>query len=246
MASNQRYVSDELTHFVGRRSFIQGETRKATNKERYKQLLKYLRSGLITFFPHNGKEPVLKWYFDRKISTNKQFPFEGISFCDIPLSDLKIHMKKYSKFGVAFLKSNLVKKGATPIFYIANNSLTKSGKRRIDLLDEKFDKDKITYLKAYSEFSNDTGKTNKEKELFYAKIQHFLFLHEHIYPFFKLFDDSKSEADENNYYMEREWRVVGNLHFKLNEVQRIIIPKSYAKQIRKDLPEYIGQISFSD
>jgi Putative abortive phage resistance protein AbiGi, antitoxin len=45
-----------------------------------------------------------------------------ICFCDIPVTDLAIHMTKYSRFGLSFLKPFLVRKGANPVLYVANNS----------------------------------------------------------------------------------------------------------------------------
>lgn len=45
-----------------------------------------------------------------------------ICFCDIPADDLHLHMQKYGHFGIAFLKSLLVPKGANPVFYIAEQS----------------------------------------------------------------------------------------------------------------------------
>ena len=45
-----------------------------------------------------------------------------VCFCDIPVTDLAIHMTKYSRFGLSFLKPFLISKGANPVLYVANNS----------------------------------------------------------------------------------------------------------------------------
>ena len=45
-----------------------------------------------------------------------------VCFCDIPDSDLAIHVNKYSRFGLAFKKEFLIAKGACPVFYVANES----------------------------------------------------------------------------------------------------------------------------
>src|SRR5689334_24442201 len=48
-----------------------------------------------------------------------------VCFCDIPVEDLPLHMKKYSQFGLAFSKGFLIGKGATPVFYVSETSLVR-------------------------------------------------------------------------------------------------------------------------
>lgn len=67
-----------------------------------------------------------------------------------------------------------------------------------------------------------------------------------VFSFMKFFDAGKNEEDPDNYYMEREWRKWGNLQFTLEDVSRVILPKDYAARFRKDVPDYIGQITFSE
>ena len=54
-------------------------------------------------------------------------------FCDIPVEDLKIHVKKYSRFGLAFDKNLIVNKGGAPVNYIPNKSKVRE---LIDLTQE--------------------------------------------------------------------------------------------------------------
>ena len=61
-----------------------------------------------------------------------------VCFSDIPVPDLGIHMGKFSRFGLAFNKSLLIKRGANPVFYVAGNSLIKDGEHeesRAELFD---------------------------------------------------------------------------------------------------------------
>jgi hypothetical protein len=60
----------------------------------------------------------------------------------------------------------------------------------------------------------------------------------------KFFDDSTSDETPENYYMEREWRVLGDVRFDLNDVYRVILPSTFAERFRDDLPEYAGQVTF--
>ena len=64
--------------------------------------------------------------------------------------------------------------------------------------------------------------------------------------FVKCFDSSLPDDDPNNYYMEREWRVAGNVSFTLKDIHRVIFPRAYAERFRIDVPEYVGQIHFAD
>lgn len=72
------------------------------------------------------------------------------------------------------------------------------------------------------------------------------FVNFNVFGYVKPFNDSLADDDVNNYYMEREWRIVGNLDFKLQDVYRVILPQSYVKQFKSDFPDYCGQITFSD
>jgi|SRR5271166_952856 len=113
--STQRYVSNELTHFVGRGM---GEN------EQYDVLVnQILKPGWLTFPPHDRRpyrSTVLN--LETTISDGKMIATQVICFCDIPLADLAIHMNKYSRFGIAFRRDFLVALGANPVFYVATNS----------------------------------------------------------------------------------------------------------------------------
>jgi Putative abortive phage resistance protein AbiGi, antitoxin len=115
MKHTQRYVSNELSHFVGK-----GQT----DEVRYDILVnKILKTGWLTYPPHDISRPrSLSLDFSSLISDDKALKYEVVCFCDIPDSDLGIHVNKYSKFGLAFKKGFLIAKGACPVFYVANES----------------------------------------------------------------------------------------------------------------------------
>ena len=66
----------------------------------------------------------------------------------------------------------------------------------------------------------------------------------HIFAFLKPFDASTADTDPENFYMEREWRVFGNVSFAVEDVYRVFLPPEYARRFRDDLPEYAGQLTF--
>ena len=50
---------------------------------------------------------------------------------------------------------------------------------------------------------------------------------------------------ERHFYMEREWRVLGDVRFSALDVERVVLPREFANRLRSDLPHYNGQVSFS-
>jgi hypothetical protein len=46
--------------------------------------------------------------------------------------------------------------------------------------------------------------------------------------------------------MEREWRVMREVKFRLREIRRVILPEGYAVRFRRDFPKYDGEVVFAD
>ncbi|RDW21314.1 hypothetical protein CWR48_02560 [Oceanobacillus arenosus] len=234
----QRYVSKELTHFVGRHQ---------PEGKRFDLLIEIIQSGLLLH--KNTTE-------DIRINTHahglEDIVTPGITcFADIPINDLSLHMEKYSNFGLALKKDFLVEKGANPVYYIATNGivqeangcLTGQNKRREDYFK--------TNVKRYFSLMNQVrdliDKGEQESMQTLDELQWLdSFITKHIFAYLKPFDASKIDADKENYYLEREWRIIGDVQFTLDDITRILIPEEYGKQLRKALPDYVGQISFSE
>jgi hypothetical protein len=62
-----------------------------------------------------------------------------------------------------------------------------------------------------------------------------------VLPFVKPFP-LVSEDDPSNYYMEREWRMYGNLEFEPEWVRTIVVGSGYADKVRVDFPQYADRI----
>lgn len=72
----QRYVSNELYHFVGRGK---------KEEDQYELLIKILKSGWITYQPHDPNRPrSLRLDFSNPISEDKALIYEVVCFYDIP------------------------------------------------------------------------------------------------------------------------------------------------------------------
>ena len=57
----------------------------------------------------------------------------------------------------------------------------------------------------------------------------------------KLYDSTLPDHHPDNYYMEREWRSLLNIHFDLQNINRIYLPNAdYKEKFEQEFPEYSG------
>ena len=106
------YVSSALRHFVGRSL--------ANDNDRFDLLTKIISEGKLRANIKNPDEPSISstWgYAGERLGEVFQ-KCDCVCFCDIPDDLLGIHTRKYSKFGIAFNKTFLVKNGARPVTYV--------------------------------------------------------------------------------------------------------------------------------
>lgn len=231
--TSQRYIASDLTHFVGRQ--------EADDDSRYRLLITIAQSGWLTSSPDGGKADgvqVLAVDESEPASGNNLIKPAAVCFCDIPLADLAIHMRKYSHFGLAFPKAFLVAKGATPVYYISRVTLD-TGRP----LAEKFDHHIREILTTFDDLSRHPAGLDPGLAGRLAALQHFC--EWNIFAFLKFFDPGLADGDENNYYFEREWRTLASVNFTLEDIARIILPRRYARRLRLDLPDYCGEVVFS-
>ncbi len=213
-------------------------------------MTKILKEGWLTFPPHensiNPGQIVIDSFKERKIS--EMFNLGCVCFADIPYDNLKIHMEKYSKFGIGFSKSFLVEKGANPVFYIDENSLVYKTNfstnmseltKKTEYYQENCSKAMWYFLSKYLPYC----KTSEDEFRDTWEIYFFLI---NIFSHFKVWNSCLEDNDPDNYYFEREWRAINNIDFQLSDILAIIIPKDYEHQLKEDFPEYTGKIEFSD
>ena len=143
-------------------------------------------------------------------------------------------MGKFSRFGLAFNKSLLIRRGANPVFYVAGNSLIKEDGKEVSRA-ELFDR---FHERIWRFFSREAGEACQDREVMD-------FLARQVFGYVKFYDDGLASDDDRNFYMEREWRISGSLEFKLGDVRRVIFPERFARSFRQDVPEYFGEITFS-
>lgn len=239
MATIQRYISDELTHFVGRNLKIREMSKDKLMEKQYERLIKIIKEGRIGSDSHTIEQlpDGLKYYPNVSIemyhmidvSSNDMMNPQMTCFCDIPIGDLGIHIKKYSHFGLSFSKSFLIERGANPVFYIVRDSAIHYTTRN------KHFNDKIKYFQEKC-CENPDNEGCRVIEDFMIELLSYL----------KFFDSNQLDDAEDNFYMEREWRSLYTILFCVDDICRIILPKSFSERLREDIPTYCGQITFSD
>lgn len=243
MGSVQRYVSDELTHFVGR---------GLPERAQFGLLLEVLRTGTLSPPPHTpdveGRVSI-----DRAapVSRNLAYEPEAVCFCDIPVGDLDLHIRKYSPFGVAFRKPFLVQRGASPVFYVAGASTTRlpnGGGRGLPITRaDYYDRMVQEYHRLRDEAQarlEGLPPDAKERGFYDDLLRLAHFLDFEVWSYLKFFHYPTNDEDPENYYMEREWRMLGTLRFALDDVRRVILPEAYAREFRDAFPGYHGQVIF--
>jgi hypothetical protein len=255
-------MSKELTHFVGR---------GVPEEDRYSVLVdSILKGGCLRHSPTSPMEctEVLESRSsslsidpnDPDIPPGEIYRSQVVCFCDIPETDLEIHMNKYSHFGLSFLKPFLIEKGASPVFYVAENSPALGlfaglpnkpapdlGVPRKQLFlhnIRQFDEllHKLLLGDNPPKWDNGILVPYPDEHQKLATLRSFIQFY--VFSFVKCFDNTTSDEDPENFYMEREWRVLGDVKFTLPDLHRIILPKLYAQRLRQDLPHYFGQVTF--
>ena len=237
-----------MTHFVG----------KGLSEDQQYSLLEndILKKGWLMHPPIEGREPIevlsgiplVGGTHTPDVDHTEAVYWEGICFCDIPVTDLEIHMNKYSRFGLSFLKRFLIGKGANPVMYVAENSQALSFRLPESTSDEPWPRRRVfeRNIELFEEYRRELfeeyRRGNHDKFPIYLEY----FLDILVLPFIKHFDASAPDEAEANVYMEREWRVIGDVKFALADVHRVFMPERYAERFREDLPNYKGQLTFSD
>jgi hypothetical protein len=172
-----------------------------------------------------------------------------VCFCDIPVGDIHIHTKKYQPFGLAFSKTWLSSAfGASPVFYVAKHARVShpstDGSADLGLLMNEFVREHLQANMSVRQ-SLDT-----RPEDFWERVWSMgtmrAFLSKHVFSFIKCFDENLPDDDPRNFYMEREWRVWGDVKFDLSNVVRLLFPEEFARRLRSDIPDYCGQVEFTE
>lgn len=94
----------------------------------------------------------------------------------------------------------------------------------------------------YEHFPIATGVEGKPKQLAIRELRSKMFLVLHVLGFIKVFDETLEHDHPDNFYMEREWRRLGNLHFAAENVSSLLVPSAFLDRARDELPAYAGRL----
>lgn len=236
----QRYISRELTHFVGGPDPNDEEVQ-------YETLLSILRDRELRPPGVQPGQTARNRHFQfsdgGSLSDGTMFSGRVVCFCDIPLSDLHIHMQKYGRFGLSFDKRYLAtERGASPVFYVAADASPALG--GLPNLGTDFDLMAHYYTRLFNELlKTDPDDLPEIPNVDWAELTLLTSqLGFNVFSFIKCFNVETAEADAANYYMEREWRIHGPVAFELEQVRKVIMPRRRFRDFRRDVPDYHGEL----
>lgn len=210
-------------------------------------------------------DPSVRHDIEAKLSDNSLLQFEVVCFCDIPFDNLGTHCSKYGCFGLAFSKSFLVAQGASPVMYIPKPGSfamtlrevrllsgevlyeeSKSG-TRAEIIDELYNFHNLRLLytryKTLEDQFVDAKSTNDVDEVVQKLRTSLIYqtaLEALIFGYLKFFDPTLPPDHVHNYYMEREWRVAGRVHFRAADIRRIYVSEEFIDRAWAELPVLAG------
>lgn len=212
-----QYVSDELFHFVGRH--------ESRLEKQFELLTKILSNGVLLSSRQSKSSGGIA--SQEKIISGELTKIVAICFCDIPRALLDIHTQKYSKFGLSFTKRFLSSRGAKPVIYIPLKSQATKGK---GTRGEEIPKRLRQVINGLIQLKGSKAKAGSNPA------SQWEFLTDEFYYFIKMFDEDLPQDHLKNYYMEREWRLVGGptrtqLNFSLDDVHAVMVPKGFRHKL---------------
>ena len=230
MYNVNQYISNELFHFVGRH--------RLTQDEQFDLLVRILETGTL----RSSHQRIAEHEIDRqeKVMSGELTRIAAICFCDIPRQSLRLHMDKYSHFGISFTKRYLASKGAKPVIYIPIKSRIPGGKSNRGKYIPRHFRNVLSSLLEVHESKETINRILSSKQRIRdavnASANEWSFLAKEFYYFIKMYDEDLAEDHDKNYYMEREWRLVKSptrttLNFTLEDINVVIVPFNFSYRL---------------
>jgi hypothetical protein len=230
------YTSDELFHFVGR-------SNPSSHDHNYETLSKIIDSGWVSAPPHiKGWGPhSYRLDLSRTLESGELIQPAITCYCDIPIAALEIHVAKYGHFGLSFKRETLVKYGARPVTYFPISKTDpfspygKSLLRDIEATYRSFIKHLAAPV-AKSHFSRGHGSESATPEDTIRALRGTL--ERDFIAFIKPFNADLPLDHPDNYYLEREWRKLGNMEVTIDTLNRVVVKQGYETRFAKAFPQF--------
>lgn len=224
------YTSPILYHLVG-------NTRPLEHEQNFATLCAILESMEVRPCAVGGSRVGIRIQVDpTRQSTNGEPIFQTAScFCDIPFKSLALHASKYGYFGVGVAREWVAHWGGRPVIYVPtdnpragsiNNYLCTEALNAWKGINEHFpipDGPRSRYV-------GQPASTPAESALLAQR-----FIAKDVLAFIKTFDHRLPDNDPNNYYMEREWRMLTKLALEI-PLREIVAPVEYHESLRTQFP----------
>lgn len=224
--ANSPYTSDALYHFFGRGSLDDDE-------KTFGILLSVLKGMCVSHPPHDvgwGEQRLVVNPSASVITDNLVAP-NIVCFCDIPLDSMGIHYTKYGRFGVGIDRTYLAQHGCRPVMYFPyapNDWGTAYGRCLIEDIEAKYMRlYQLADEEGVEEFSRSMGEVPEHAQMSCiegAFSKDFL-------AFVKAYDYTLPREHQDCYYMEREWRRIGNVVFTAESLRQVVIPQKFEERL---------------
>lgn len=227
------YVSEELFHFVG-------SNHPSDHEANYQILLKVLDEGWITHLPHHHViADSVSFDLEASLESGELINPKMTCYCDIPLTSIEIHARKYGYFGVGLDRAKLISMGARPVTYIPTQPSDWRGSwGTIHGLG--FLKDLEGVWRGAWEFVNGHPDRPASRSMGIKPkgFEETSFALNDLFTrqlaFTKAFNSELPADHPENYYMEREWRKVGNFQFEDKDLKAVLLHESFASRFATD------------
>lgn len=150
-------------------------------------------------------------------SGEKRVGYPVACACDIPFADLRIHIKRYGKCGIAFKREAAINHGGfNPVLYLHKQSPAfKKQESYVRELEALVLRENPAY-EPLQNFMTLLGSYCKPTDLLSAAED----------------DPQKDQSQENNFYYEREWRTAWDWKFEDSSIAAIMIPTAMFSDFR--------------
>jgi len=237
---NVRYTSEELFHFVGHKH-------PNDHDSNYETLKKILSEKCISHPPHTPGWGTAGYTYNPSGNLLKEGMLvpEVVCFSDIPCESLSIHLGKYGLFGVSLKRDHLIRYGTRPVMYVPYRNDDWGSIYGVTLF-----RDIEEIYRSFREHLKEKYGNLHEPRLMGTLITTFessltaidYMIGKDFLAFIKPFNSQLGETDLDNFYMEREWRRLGNVCFDKEHIGRIIVRKGYSERLRNEFPKYADMV----